>query len=84
VCLVGILVGTLLRVRSYLFLGVVFFTLDIVANLVQEGLQNQFVGFILLTFAGLLLIAVLILYNLKGDQIKAVWQRLVKRFARWQ
>lgn len=84
VCLAGILAGTLLQVRSYLFLGVVFFTLDVVANLVQEGLQNQFVGFMLLTLTGLLLITILIFYNLKHEQAKALWQRLAAKFARWQ
>lgn len=84
VCLVGMLVGTLLHVRSYLFLGVLFFTLDVVANLVQEGLQNQFVGFMLLTFTGLALIMILIVYNLKNEQVKEIYRRLSAKFARWQ
>lgn len=83
VCLAGILAGTIFHVRSYLFLGVLFFTLNIVANLVQEGLQNQFVGFVLLTVTGLLLIAILIVYNLKKEAIHAGFLRLKQRFAGW-
>lgn len=83
ICLVGILAGTLMHVRSYLFLGGLFFTLNIVANLVQEGLQNQFVGFVLLTLTGLGLIAVLIIYNLKKEQIHAGFTKFRQRFAKW-
>ena len=83
VCLAGILAGTIFHIRSYLFLGVLFFTLNIIANLVQEGLQNQFVGFILLTLTGLLLITILIIYNLKKDQIHEAFKRLRMKFAAW-
>ncbi len=83
VCLAGILAGTIFHIRSYLFLGVLFFTLNIVANLVQEGLQNQFVGFILLTLTGLLLITILIIYNLKKDQVHEAFRRLRMKFATW-
>lgn len=83
ICLAGIIAGTLMHVRSYLFLGSLFFTLNVVANLVQEGLQNQFVGFVLLTLTGLGLIAVLIIYNLKKEQIHAALGRLRQRFAKW-
>lgn len=83
VCLAGILAGTLFRIRSYLFLGVLFFTLNIIANLVQEGLRNQFIGFVLLTVTGLLLIAVLIIYNLKKEAIHAGFSRISRRFASW-
>jgi len=83
VCLAGILAGTIFHIRSYLFLGMLFFTLNIVANLVQEGLQNQFVGFVLLTLTGLLLITILIIYNLKKDQIHEAFKRLRTKFATW-
>jgi hypothetical protein len=83
VCLAGILAGTIFRIRSYLFLGVLFFTLNIIANLVQEGLRNQFIGFVLLTVTGLLLIAILIIYNLKKEAIHAGFGRISRRFASW-
>jgi hypothetical protein len=83
ICLAGIIAGGIFRIRSYLFLGVLFFTLNIVANLVQEGLQNQFIGFVLLTVTGLVLIAILIIYNLKKEQIHAGFARLRQRFSGW-
>ncbi len=83
VCLAGIIAGGIFRIRSYLFLGVLFFTLNVVANLVQEGLQNQFIGFVLLTVTGLFLIAILIIYNLKKEQIHAGFARLRQKFAGW-
>lgn len=83
VCLAGILAGTIFHIRSYLFLGMLFFTLNIVANLVQEGLENQFVGFVLLTLTGLLLITILIIYNLKKDQIHEALKRLRIKFSTW-
>ena len=42
-----------------------------------------FVGFVLLTVTGLLLIAILILYNLKKEAIHAGLGRLKQRFAGW-
>ncbi|MBL8034760.1 MAG: hypothetical protein JNJ69_13735 [Leptospiraceae bacterium] len=84
VCLAGIFAGMLFRIRSYLFLGVLFFTLNIIANLVQEGLQNQFVGFVLLTLTGLLLITILIIYNLRKENIHSILRSLSERFARWR
>jgi len=83
-CLLGILAGTILRIRSYLFLGALFLSLDIVANLVQEGLQNQFVGFILLTVTGLALIAILIFFNLRRDVVLAYLARSRERFKSWR
>lgn len=84
VCFAGILAGTIFHIRSYLFLGTLFLTLDIIANLVQEGLRNQFIGFVLLTVTGLFLIAVLILYNLRKEQIHAGFTRLRQKFATWR
>jgi hypothetical protein len=83
VCIAGMIAGTLFHIRSYLFLGVLFLTLDIIANLVQEGLQNQFIGFVLLTLTGLVLITVLITFNLRKEQILAKVSDLRAKFANW-
>lgn len=84
VCLVGIAAGMLFQIRSYLFMGVTFFTLDVIANLLQKGLRDQRMGFILLSLTGLGIIGSLIYYTLKKDQVIKVLQKIKRSLAGWE
>ncbi|MCB1176311.1 MAG: hypothetical protein KDK36_01920, partial [Leptospiraceae bacterium] len=75
----GIIFGMLLRIKAYLFLGVVFFTLNIIANVLQKGLRDQKTGFIILTISGLMIIGSLIYYTLNKEKILKSIQRFRKK-----
>ncbi|MCP3099720.1 hypothetical protein LZ198_12665 [Myxococcus sp. K15C18031901] len=75
VCLLGVIVGMLLQIRAYLALGTLFLTLDVVANLLDAGLRDHRVGFLVMTLTGLVLIGGRILATLKRQE----WELLVRR-----
>ncbi|HRG75050.1 MAG TPA: hypothetical protein PLX69_10870 [Leptospiraceae bacterium] len=83
-CLLGISAGMLFQIRSYLFMGVSFFTLNLAANLLQTGLRDQRMGFILLSFAGLFIIGSLVFYTLKKNQILGFVEKTKKKLAKWE
>lgn len=83
ICLLGIAVGMLFQIRSYLFMGVTFFTLNIVANLLQKGLRNPLMGFILLSLAGLSIIGILIFYSMKKEVILGYANKLKRILSSW-
>jgi hypothetical protein len=83
-CLLGISAGMIFQIRSYLFMGVSFFTLNLAANLLQTGLRDQRMGFILLSFAGLFIIASLVFYTLNKNQILGFVERTQKKLAQWE
>ena len=84
ICLIGILAGMLFQIRSYLFLGLTFFTLNLVVNLLQTGLRDQRMGFILLSLTGLFIIASLVYYSIRKDKILGFVERTRKDLSRWE
>lgn len=68
-CVLGILAGTLLRIRSYLLLSVVFLAVDLVANMLRYGLASRTLGALFLTALGLLLVAAMVFFNLERERI---------------
>lgn len=77
VCLLGIAAGMIFKIRSYLFMGLGFFTLVILANLVRAGLRDQKMGFFLLTLSGLVIIGGLIYYTVHKEE-------LLRKYKKWQ
>lgn len=81
--LAGVAAGMIFQIRSYLFMGVSFFTLNLLANLLQSGLRDQRMGFILLSLTGISIIGSLVTYTLKKDQILGFVERAQKKLAKW-
>src|SRR5205814_1796917 len=52
-CLAGVAIGMLLHIRAYLALGTGFLVLDITASLVQAGLRDHRIGFLVLSLSGI-------------------------------
>nr|WP_274622402.1 hypothetical protein [Myxococcus fulvus] len=75
VCLLGVVVGMALQIRAYLALGTLFLTLDVVANLLDAGLRDHRIGFLVMTLAGLTLIGGRILTTMKRQE----WELLVRK-----
>src|SRR5262249_48750796 len=76
VCLIGVAVGLVLRVRAYLALGTLFLTLDVIANLVHAGLRDHRIGFVLLSASGLLILGAMIGITIRRDSAAALFRRL--------
>ncbi len=74
VCLIGVAAGMLMQIRAYLAMGTLFLTLDVVANLVNAGLRDYRVGFVVLSAAGLLVLAAMVFATLKRDLVRE-WVR---------
>lgn len=84
ISLAGVVAGMLFQIRSYLFMGVLFFTLNIVVNLLQTGLRDQRMGFILLSLAGLTIIFSLIFYSLRKEMIHTFIRKWQKKLGGWE
>lgn len=75
VCLLGVALGMVLQIRAYLALGTLFLTLDVVANLLDAGLRDHRIGFLVMTLTGLTVIGGRVLATLKRQE----WDLLVRR-----
>ena len=84
VCLGGIIAGMLLHVRAFLVLGTLFITLDVVANLLQAGLRDRRVGFVVLTLAGLTILGGMVLFTLKREQMRDMASRVRRTMVGWE
>jgi hypothetical protein len=84
VCLLGVAAGLVFQVRAYLALGLAFFTLDVLANVVQSGLRNPRVGFLLMSVSGLLLIGCMLFTSLQRERVRQLSEALRARLSRWE
>jgi hypothetical protein len=84
VCLAGVGAGMLLHLRAYLALGLVFLVLDVVASLVYAGLRDHRVGFLVLSLAGVGILATMVLVTLRRGEYQALVGRIRERLGRWE
>ncbi|WP_227027002.1 hypothetical protein [Corallococcus soli] len=75
VCLLGVALGMALQIRAYLALGTLFLTLDVVANLLDAGLRDHRIGFLVMTLTGLTIVGGRVLATVKRQE----WEFLVRR-----
>jgi len=75
ICLLGVAVGMALQIRAYLALGTLFLTLDVVANLLNAGLRDHRVGFLVMTLTGLAIVSARVLATLRRQE----WELMVRR-----
>ncbi|WP_163999012.1 hypothetical protein [Pyxidicoccus caerfyrddinensis] len=75
VCLLGVAVGMVLQIRAYLALGTLFLTLDVAANLLDAGLRDHRIGFLVMTLTGLTIVSARVLATLKRQE----WELVVRR-----
>lgn len=83
ICLLGVMVGMTFHIRAYLALGTLFLTLDVVANLVHAGLRDHRVGFLVMTFTGLLIVGGRVLATLKRQQLELLMRRVRVELRGW-
>lgn len=82
-CMIGIALGMILHIRAYLFLGTLFLTLDVIANLVRASLRDQRLGFFVLSASGLAILGGMVAYTLNKEKAHAWWSRYMKRLRKW-
>jgi hypothetical protein len=83
VCLLGVAVGMALQIRAYLALGTLFLTLDVVANLLDAGLRDHRIGFLVMTLTGLSIVGARVLATLRRQEWELVVQRARVRLREW-
>ncbi|MBI3395619.1 MAG: hypothetical protein HY042_07285 [Spirochaetia bacterium] len=84
ICLVGVAAGMVMRIRSYLFMGALFLFLDVAANLVQAGLRDQRMAFILMSATGLCIIGGLVTFTLRRESLSQALTALSTRMRDWE
>ncbi|WP_199728837.1 hypothetical protein [Corallococcus sp. CA053C] len=83
VCLLGVAVGMALQIRAYLALGTLFLTLDVVANLLDAGLRDHRIGFLVMTLTGLTIVGGRVLATLKREEWALLTQRVRMQLRGW-
>ncbi|MCP3138215.1 DUF3488 domain-containing protein [Pyxidicoccus xibeiensis] len=83
VCLLGVAVGMALQIRAYLALGTLFLTLDVVANLLDAGLRDHRIGFLVMTLTGLSIVGARVLATLRRQELDLLVQRVRVQLRGW-
>jgi hypothetical protein len=83
VCLLGVAAGMALQIRAYLALGTLFLTLDVVANLLDAGLRDHRVGFLVMTLTGLTIVGGRVLATVKRQEWELVMARVRTQLRGW-
>jgi len=83
VCLLGVVIGVVLKVRAYLALATFSLTLDVIANLVYAGLRDHRLGFVILSASGLLILGVMIMVTLRRESARAFVGNVRTQLSGW-
>ncbi len=84
VCVVGVVVGVALRIRSYVYLGTAFMVTCVVANLVRFGTRDRHVGAAFLTVLGLGVVAFMVLFTAKRAELLSRYERVREMLDTWE
>lgn len=84
VCLLGVVAGVMLRVRSYVYLGTTFLVTAVVANLVRYGVRDHRLAAVFLSVLGLMVLSSMVLFTAKRAELVARWERMRALLARWE
>lgn len=80
----GMLLGIMLRVRSYLYLGALFLVADVGYNLFRIGMSDRVIGMVFLFGAGVLVLAFAVLFTLKRDELKQRYADTWATISAWE
>ncbi|MDY7227404.1 hypothetical protein [Hyalangium rubrum] len=84
VCLLGVMAGIALRIRSYVYLGTAFLVTCIVANLVRFGMRDHRVGAAFLSLLGLLVVGFMVLLSAHREKLLARYTRVRSMLSTWE
>ncbi|MBL8913738.1 MAG: hypothetical protein JNM17_23755, partial [Archangium sp.] len=83
VCLVGIGIGALWRIRSYVLLGSGVLVTTVLATLVRSGLAEPRLGAVFLSLLGLLVVVVMVLITTRRDELRERMASMQRVMATW-
>jgi hypothetical protein len=84
VCLVGVMAGIALRIRSYVYLGTAFLVTCIAANLVRFGMRDHRVGAAFLSLLGLLVVGFMVLLSAHREKLLGRYARVRSLLSTWE
>jgi hypothetical protein len=82
-CVVGVGLGILLRVRSYVLIGTAFLSADLLVQLLRYGVANRLLGAIFLTALGLLVVGAMVVFSLERERILRRYSSLLGELRTW-
>jgi hypothetical protein len=83
VCLVGVMAGIALRIRSYVYLGSAFLVTCIAANLVRFGMRDHRVGAAFLSLLGLMVVGFMVLLSAHRERLLGRYARVRSLLSTW-
>ena len=84
ICVIGVALGIVLRIRSFVFLGTGFMVVSIAANLVSYGIREPRLGAIFLSALGLLVVGFMVLVTTKRAQLLEQYRSVQQLLSRWE
>ncbi len=83
-CVAGVALGIVLRVRSYVYLGTAFMITTLVANLVRYGVREPRMGALFLSGLGLAVVGFMVLVTTRRTELVARYQRARAMLQNWE
>ena len=84
ICVAGIVAGTLLRVRVYVWMGVGFLAADLLLNMLRHGLAQPHLGALFLTLTGLMIVACMVVFTLEKERILSRYSAIFSELRTWE
>jgi len=82
-CVAGIVVGAMTKIRVYLVMGVAFLAADLGLNMLRYGLQSRPLGAVFLTLLGLVLVAAMVIFSLERDRVLRRYSMVLTELRAW-
>ena len=82
-CVAGIILGTILRVRIYVWIGGGYLAADLLLNMLRYGLSNPHLGALFLTLLGLALVASMVVFTLERERIINRYSAIFSELRTW-
>jgi hypothetical protein len=84
VCLGGVALGALWRIRSYVVLGSGVLVTTVLATLVRSGLAEPRLGAVFLSLLGLGVVVVMVMISTRRDELQARLAAMQRAMATWE
>lgn len=82
-CVAAIAAGTILQVRVYVLMGVLFLAADLGANILRYGLESRVMGALFLTILGLAIVGGMVYFSVERERIMKRYASITGRLRAW-
>jgi hypothetical protein len=83
-CVVGVALGIMLKIRSYVYLGTAFMVTTVIANLVRYGVREPRLGAALLSGLGLAVVGFMVLITTRRSELLTRYQKARELLQTWE